>query len=435
MTRMKAFFRVGTVALVILLCGLPLSASLARQDGGESCAPAVGEPIRLGAIFPQRALFSVSVADPFQGAEAMRRAVNACGGVAGRPVEWVYEPAAARDDAEAAARRLVEAGVPLIVGSGALAVSEGAGPVAEAAGVVFWEGTASTLPAGAWMFSTRPSNAQLGQQAAAFVQSEVAALVGRADPRVALIYEARARGRQVAEGVLDGLASPPLIRYAYANDLVDPYPLAVNIRDQRIDAVVLSAFDNDGAWLWYALREADANVGAWIHVGSTGYIRSLCGRAGNIDGFVSVSAAGQVSSAYREQAAGPVYAAYREAYRDAFGAAPSDLADLSASSVDLLLRRVLPRVEGAYTPEAIRRAILSLDEPGPLGLMGEGLAFDPATGLNRYPGVVVQQQQGRSFCAVWPGEIATCADPLRPFPTWRQRALAEYNPAYCGPSA
>ncbi|MBC7811311.1 MAG: hypothetical protein H7175_09195, partial [Burkholderiales bacterium] len=46
-------------------------------------------------------------------------------------------------------------------------------------------------------------------------------------------------------------------------------------------------------------------------------------------------------------------------------------------------------------------------------------------------GAVVRQQQGSFFCSVWPEEIATCAADIQPFPTWRERALLEQNPAIC----
>lgn len=412
---MKTLIRSLVYSLLIVLAITPITMAAAAD-----CTPAEGEPIRLGVIFPEGALFTSENTTDYQGVQAMGAAFNACGGVNGRPVEWVYEPAASRTQAANAATRLIEeAGVTLIVGSGLPAVDEGAREVAEAKGVVYWEVTEAVDPEGEWFFSPRPTSSQLGALTGQFVAESLPESLGKSDLRVALIYENRPHGQTLAEGIRDALPTPPALEYSYTDHLYEAYDLGIRLREEHIDVVILAAFERDGDRLWFGARYADANVGAWIHVGSEGYKRGLCERLGNIDGFIGIDSTGPISTTYRQEIAGEFYANYRRIYMRTHSVEPTERADLAASGVYLLLKHVLPVVEGDFTAENIRTALLSLDLRE-VGLMGEGLIFED--GLNAAPGIVVQQQQGGNFCSVWPSAIGTCAGGLTPFPTWVERA-------------
>jgi branched-chain amino acid transport system substrate-binding protein len=418
--------RKWAVYLVVLLSLLPFSEPDLRAQT-DGCEAAAGEPMVLGAIFPTGDLFSVSSNESLQGAEAMRQAINVCGGVDGRPVEWLYGPAVDRYEAADAVAALVAEGVPLIVGSGATAVHLGATEAAQAAAVMYWEVSEPLTVAGDWIFTTRPTAEQLGWEAANFVQSEIP------DARVALIHESRELAQQVAGGVLDGLTDPPVIEMSYDDALYDAYTLAQRIRDEDIDVVILAAFDRDGNRLWYALRDADANIDAWLHIGSEGYRRDLCARALNIEAFMSVSAVGNVDVDYREAVLGVVYDEYLSTYLAEYSTQPSDEADLSAAGVYLLLHHVLPAVEGDYTAENIREAALNIDFDSAVGMMGEGIVFGDESSRNEAASVLIRQQQGQHFCSLFPADIATCSGSIVPFPTWRERALEQERGIVCNP--
>jgi|GEM_PF-1491088 len=425
-TWLNAVVGVGARCIVplrvtLLICLALLVQPIAAQD---ECIPADGESIILGAIFPEGNLLTRRDGESYQGAEAMRQAINACGGVNGRPVEFMYEPANDRDEAAESAQRLVEAGVPLIVGSGSQAVSEGAREVTEAAGVIYWEMTESLDDAGEWSFSSRPNNWGLGFAAAEFVLTTIP--TSNDAPRIALVHEARARGQQIAEGVMQMLelvGVPAIIEYSYSDILYETNDLAERIRDEQIDVLIFSGFDEDGEYLWYALREANANIKAWLQVGSEGYGREWCERGGNMQGFISIDATGPISTSYRQAWMGEVYTLYRRTYLNEYGTEPSYNADLSAIGIHELMSRIAPFVEGDYTSEAIRAASNEF-------VAQQARMYGEETGFN-VSGVVVRQQQGSFFCSVWPQDIATCAAGVQPFPTWRERALLEQNPAIC----
>src|SRR5690606_29546062 len=166
--------------------------------------------------------------------------------------------------------------------------------------------------------------------------------------RIALLYEDRAH--LIAEGVTDVLQ--PHITHRYSNRLQDAYNLAVEIRNEQIDVVIVATFEGDAQYFWQQLRRADANIAAWIQVGSQ--LDDRC------DSFaaISIGAAGEVDPAYRALTAGAVYERYRELSAGLFGAV-SERADLAASGLLMLLTYVLDADEVPTTSEAMRDAVLS----------------------------------------------------------------------------
>lgn len=405
-----------TVLFIAMLCG-------GAAAGEEACVPAQGDPVRIGMVFPPDTLFGSLAADSYQGAAAMAEAINVCGGVAGRPVALVGASAANRNAALAAVDALSH-DVPVVVGSGMAVVSD---VLAQAAGedtFFYWEVSEPLDAPHAYALAARPNNAQLGAQAAAYVNSDVVALLDETQQlNVALVYEDNARARAVADGVRQALAAPPLIDQSVTTSGREGYQLAVRMREQRVNVAIVVVFERDADRLWVDLRQADANLTAWVQVGGDQYRHNICSRIGNTDGIVSISAAGPISQAYREMTAGPVYAAYLDAYENLFGHAPGEKADLAASGMYVLLREILPQVaDDDYTPAAVQQAAASATSAVDSALMGEGWAADPVTWTNQAAVAVVAQQQNGAFCTLAPGAAATCQLPLQPLPTWRIRA-------------
>ena len=396
-----------------------------QAQSATTCSAATGDPIQIGAVFPQGALLTVNIAEAYQGAEAALETVNACGGVNNRPVEWLYIPANRRADAIAAAQDLVEDGITLIIGGGSQAVTEGLETASLNGDFVYWEVTETLSGESEWAFTSRPSNRQLGEAAAEFATTSFSETLNIPDLRVALVYEDRPRGEQIASGIRSTLT--PVIELSYSDTLTIPYSLAERIRDEDIDLVMLGAFDDDADRLWFAMRQADANVSGLLQVGSAGYRRNLCDRFGNFDGFITVSPAGRISATYLTTV--ELYDTFRERYLRNNSSTASEQAMLSASGVYMLLHHVLPTVEGDYTAENIRQAILNVDIPAFSGFMGEG--FSIADGVNSSPGVIIQQRQQGVFCTTWPDSIAMCA--VEAFPTWRERALREESTTCTNP--
>lgn len=410
------------VLLVWLLASLVVTVS--AQETPDTCTPASGAPIRLGAVFPPETLFSASAADSYRGAAALVEAVNACGGVNGRPVELVYAPAGNRNQVIGAVEQLQD--VPLIIGSGSPAISTALLEASRDGDFIYWE-VNEPLDAGhEWSFSPRPNNSQLGATAATLLLS----LLPDVPIRLALVYENETGAVHAAEGfagTLEAARVPISIRHSYNGSLSNSYGLAVRMRESGINAVAVAGFQGDADSLWRAMRQADANVSAWIYIGGASYRRNSCQRLGNADGVISVSAEGQVSADYRRGTMGALYEQYATIFRERYGTRPGESADLSASGTYLLLQYILTKADN-FDAESIRTALLSTTIPEPVGLLGEGISFrvqDSSFATNQpVTGIVTLRQNGQ-FCTLFPEALATCGGDMQPFPTWRERARLE----------
>lgn len=401
-------------------------------DAQEACTPAQGSPIVIGAIFPAASVFSADVTTAFGGAEAMRLAINACGGVQGRPVEFAYESANDYDAAAAAVEELVAQDVAVIIGSGLPAVSEGA-LAAVGQRAVYWEVTESVTASDAWVFSTAAADTQLGLAAGEFIAARQTqnALAESTPVRAALIYEGRRRGQETAVGVQQSfLADHLVLTHRYEDHLENPEGLARELKRLDVNVILVSAFEADAIRLWFAVRQADLALSAWVQIGSDHSFRRLCENGLSGDAVITVSRAGAAAYTYREQTIGQIYSAYRASYVTLFGSYPNAQADLSASGVYLLLRNVLPQVTDEISAPAVRDVISHNPLGNTTGLFGESLSFRPENRVNLNTVAVITQQQAGLICNLSPTAIATCQSMI-PFPTWRERAVQEANGVTC----
>jgi ABC-type branched-subunit amino acid transport system substrate-binding protein len=409
--------------LLLLFC---LTVSFASAQDAAECTPASGDPLRIGTVFSSAALLSSSAVQPYQGVITMVDALNACGGVGGHPVELVNIPANNRDTAREAVSKL-KGDVPLIIGSGSPAVSEVLLEESRQGDFIYWEVSESLDAPHQWSFSSLPTDSQLGSQTADFIQSSVTSLLDKTPLRLAIVHEKRPAAQAVVDALIVSLSTPPTLIYAYDNVLTDGYAVAKQMREKKVNVMVIVAFDRDSDQMWLSMRQADANVLAYIQVGSEPTRRNACNRIGNSDHLVTITRTGAVSDAYRQQYIGAVDEHYTAAYMKQFALLPDAAADLSASSVYLLLHDLLPQTANDFTVSNIQRILQSAQLPTSSGIMGEGFQLDNTSFINQSAVAIVQQRQDNRFCSLFPSEIATCSADLQPFPTWRERvSLPEF---------
>jgi ABC-type branched-subunit amino acid transport system substrate-binding protein len=379
-----------------------------------ACKPADGSPLRFGTLFPAQGLFQQKT-DSQRGIEAVVAAINACGGVGGHPVELVS--AQAHDYAEALSviRNL---NVPLIIGSGAGFISQALMDASASGAFVYWEVTEPLDAAGKYAFSPRPSSAQIGAAGADFIAGRLTPVLNSQPARVTLVAEDRSR--RLSDSLDEALN--PILEKRYRNLLRNAYPFAVQVREKKSNVVAVTAFEDDADQFWFDLRQADATISAWVQLTTDSVVPIPCARFGQAEAFISVGPVGPASADYRASLGGD-YERFAKQYQEKFDVGPSPRADLAASGVYLLLRYALADAE-SFTPDGIRSAVLSAHIDQAAGFWGEGLDMEETTGLNRRAAVLVSQQQRAGLCVLEPAEVATCQQPVQPFGTWRQRALA-----------
>lgn len=411
------------VLLLLLFC---LTVSFAAAQDAAECIPASGTPLRIGTVFSSAALLSSSAVQPFRGVITMVDAINACGGVGGHPVEFVNVPANNRDSAREAVSKL-KGDVSLIIGSGSPAVSEVLLEASRSGDFIYWEVSEPLDEPHHWSFSSLPTNSQLGSQTTSFIQSSVSTLLEKTPLRLAIVHEKRPAAQAVVDALTAGLSTPPALVYAYENVLNDGYTVAKQMREKKVNVVVIVAFDRDSDEMWLNMRQADANVSAYIQVGSEPTRRNACNRIGNSDHLVTITRSGAVSDAYHQQHIGTLYERYTAAYMKQFALLPDAMADLSASSTYLLLHELLPQTADDFTVSNIQQALQSVQLPIGSGLMGEGFQLDASLLVNQSSMAIIQQRQNNRFCSLFPSDIATCSADLQAFPTWGERvSLPEF---------
>lgn len=391
--------------MLLMLIFVPVSMA---QDG--DCVPANGEPILLGAVFPQNIMLVQDTSSFYQGANAMREAINACGGVSGRPVEWIFETASSYDSAQEAFERLINTqSVPLIVGSGFDSVHDALVDAVDEAGIVLWE-VSENLEAGSdWAFYALPQDRTIGRETANFILNNVELLLN--EPlQIALIHEDRPRAQHIAQGFRNSFEGGIVIDESYSNSLTNASSIAVDMREQGVNVVIVVAFHDDADRLWRAMRQADANVGAWLHVGGEDYQRSLCDRLGNTDNLLLVGTTSLINDAFPQVINATILSSYLQQYHNLYDTEPNYQANLSASGMYVLLTEILPQTDGDYSAEAIQQ-VLSATDMSRMGMVGDAAA------------VVIEQNHTGTFCTVAPSGLSTCSEPLQSFPTWRERAL------------
>lgn len=421
--------RRSIVLLIVLLTVMDAFFGLVTvqsEDTPVDCIPAQGEPIQIGGVLPTGTIFSSKLGEPLNGVTMMIEAFNACGGVNGRPITWRHIAAVNRTEAQAAIETLIAEQISIVIGSGTPAVGEVLTEIAEREQIVFWEVSEGLLPtqqSAAWTFSPRPTHRQIGSRAAEYIQTDLSADLNLEEIQLALIYEERIPAQEIAGGLRTTLNTTPVIDLRYSNVLQDTRTLGAQIRDRDANVLVSTSFNEDADTLWYNMREADANVAAWIHIGNEGYREGMCSRIGNSEGFISIGAGGPVSEDFRSAMDTAIYRQYLHQHQLAFDRAPVEREQLSASGMYTLLRDVLPNVDDYNSAKAIRTTILETKDTH-VGLMGYGFAVTSEPAVNASASIIVQQRQDGVLCSTWPSAIVTCNTPVQPFPTWRQRVLA-----------
>lgn len=365
----------------------------------------------VGLVFPSDSFLIPNRVDFYRGAAGMLVTMNQCS--TGNTIEWVEAYAEDYEGAIDAAQMLAtEHDVKLIIGGGSTAVSDGLADAARDLDIILWETTDGLTSGGYNAFSATNSNFQRGLSVADFVRNTYGE-----EASIALIYNERERSTGIAQGIQSVLGDNILIKQVHA-ETIPASQLALDIRRQEIDVVILVTFQTVADSLWRSMRDADANVEGWLNVGDPGYRFGLCNRIGESDGLITI---------HRFAMTNPdndIFDEFATYYQTEFGKFPTERSHLTASGVYMLLSYVLPQFDDNPSADAIRDAIYSASADMGDGLMGEGLSVSAESGSNELASLVVQQNQSGAFCTASPSALATCST-VEEFSSWRDRAIMQ----------
>lgn len=391
------------IIVIIVLFGVILTPVSAQGD----CVPASGEPITLGAVFPQDFLLLDNSNNAYSAVLAVTELYNQCNEGA-RPIEWQLEPATTYDDAIEAMERFSENNVPIVIGSGMESVSEGLNDAAAEHEIVFWDVTERPrqMPSD-WSFTLRPSDTVLGNRTAQFIQTEVVNAVLDEPLRLALVAEDTPRANMMADAVREQLGNAIVVDETIARTS----DVAVSIRESDANVLLVISISGDATSLWFAMRQADANVDAWMFLGQEELtITSRYVDDPDTTGVMIVGSQHVAVESIEQVISQEWYTLFLQAYRDLSDDAPDTEALSVAVGTYHLLVSVLSQVPADITSEAVR-AVMQNTSDIDLFNLTEPLSL------------VVRQRQENGYCLLAPLSFVTCDAPMQAFPTWRQRVL------------
>lgn len=394
--------RLGIVAISLLMFIVPQVAP-ARSE----CVPASGDPITLGAVFSQGFLVLDDSNSAYNAVLATTDLYNQCNG-GDPPIQWQLEVATTYDDARAAAETLSEDNIPLVIGSGMDSVSDGLADAAAEHSFVFWDVTEHPRETPSdWSFAFRPDDTLLGTRTASYIQNDVANSVLEQPLRVALVVEDTPRAVTMADAVRLALGDA-IVMDATIGNVANT---GVRIRESGANVLLAIIINADATNLWFDMRQADANVQAWLMLGQD---RLMLTRRHGVDrdttGVMTIDVNHFALADVAQAISVEWYDAFLHQYSEYADAVPDTRAMSAAVGTHHLLYAILSQLGTEVSSDKIRSGLQDTSDTEQFGVL-DGL---PLT---------VYQQQSDGYCLLSPLAFATCNAPMQPFPTWRQRVL------------
>jgi len=402
-----------------LLAGLGMTATSLRPGRAQS-AP----PLRIGFVLPYSGDLAWYGQEIGRGYELAIQALNAQGGVLGRPLAAakadVPSPAAALGEIS----RLHDQNVRILIGSGYTAMALAATPIAERSQVLWWETNALdnglTTRGLHHVFQFAPNNDRFDGASVTLFRALAPTLLGKPADKltVGLAYENSVAGTSQSGVQRKGLAAagtPIVADLSYDRKSSDLSPVLLQLRDKAPDVLIQSGYQDDVVLFWRQAKELGYLPGLAISAGAAAtqdFANSLGPKL--VDGIIAYS----FPAPDMDEAGAPGVGAFAQAYRDAYGQPPPSGHSLSGYAGMLALADVV-RAAGTDDPDALAKAAHAIDKPVGSYPNGAGLKFNE-TGRNERAAVSGFQWQDGRLVTIWPDRIAHGAarGPLVP---WDQR--------------
>jgi len=445
-------------ALALMLAGCASTAQAPSQSA-QASANTTGRPsaapIRIGAVFPLSGNAAGLAGQQLAGVRIAIDAVNADGGVGGRPLELDVKDLPAAAAAPDVMIQLKQEGASVVIGAYSSDLSIAASQAASDAGLVYWEAgavadqlTGRGLPL---VFRVGASGANLGANSADFAAQELPARLGRSGPnevRLAIVAARDDYAESVAaaaRATAQSAGMPIVADTTYDLYVPDWTSVMATLAAASPDVIILASHILDGIAFRQQMLTEGLHVGALIGSTMAECDPDFAGELGPdaVGIFASDRPTGGFQPSALSSTAREVYDRLAAAWADQTPAAttptpydyygsggagftisgpieegsaaagPTEEALSGFSAAWVLAHDVLPAAAaiGALDAQGIAAAARALDLPVGALPNGAGVKFssDPATlGQNeRAVGVIWQWQAIRSYTFVWPAQYAT----------------------------
>ncbi len=257
---------------------LAASGRAASKSGTQAVKPAP----QLGAALPLTGAYALEGDETLRGILLAMDAVNAAGGIAGKPVAFTREDMPAQSSAAATVNGLISnAHANILFGSGTSTLSYPATAAAELAQVPFIELTAPAdgiMTRGfKFLLRTGPTTSMIGGLAAGTIQSRFA---GR---KLGLLFNTGATGGAIAAATIAALNTaklPVTLAAGYPEDAVDLYDPVGRLMRAKVDVLLHAAGPDDALALFQAMKSLNWRPASLIGCGNGYGLRDTAHGAG-----------------------------------------------------------------------------------------------------------------------------------------------------------
>ena len=397
------------------------------------------EPIRIGVLLPLTGPFAKNGQENWEAMQIARDMINERGGVNGRKIEYLQGDATSPNAAISETERLItKDGIKITTGSFASPLAIAVSQAAERHGVFHWETTGAaeviTRRGFKHTFQVGAPARKYGQAAVDFIIDDLAKRLNKplSDTRVALLWENRAFGKSVGDGIRAYAATKNMkLVYdeGYDQFATDMTPIVQKLKDVKPDILIAISFPNDAILFQRKAKELDFNVAAFIGV-SAGYsspdLRNSIGDS--VNGIFVADFPPKVNPAVLNPETRKVADEFYKRYEAKMKRPPAGHAAAGFSAVWALFTEVLPKAK-AYEPAELREIALKLDLPVGSLVNGSGIKFtnfdwaeDPKdAGQNLLASIGVWQWTKDGNEQVSPANLATHQPTMVPMPSWEKR--------------
>lgn len=419
----------------IVACLAGAAAILATAEFAAAQQP----PIRIGVLLPVTGPFAKNGIENWEAMQIARDMINERGGINGRKIEYLQGDATSPNAAISETERLItKDGIKITTGSFASPLAIAVSQAAERHGVFHWETTGAaeiiTRRGFKHTFQVGAPARKYSQAAVDFIINDLAKRLNKpvGDLRIALLWENRAFGKSVGDGVR-AYATSKNIKLVYDEGYdqfaTDMTPIVQKLKDVKPDVLIAISFPNDAILFQRKAKEIDFNVSAFIGV-SAGYsspdLRNSIGDA--VTGLFVSDFPPKVNANVLKPEVRKVAEEFNKRYEDKMKRPPAGHASAGFSAIWALFTEVLPKAK-TYEPDELREIALKLDLPEGSLVNGSGIKFtnfdwpeDPKdAGQNLRAAIGVWQWTKDGNEQVFPPSLATAQPAMVPLPAWNKR--------------
>jgi branched-chain amino acid transport system substrate-binding protein len=390
-------FKITKFALALGACSV-LMAGTAAAD------------MKVGAVFPFSGALALLGQESFRGLEIAVNEINAAGGVNGEKIQILKADAVDPTQAVSETKRLISSDVVAIFGSYASGISYAASPVAELAGVPFFELGATahkiTTRDYKYLFRSNPNTALYGVSVVNALHDIVAPGMGMdaKDIKIGIIHEDGPYGTDVAateKQRAQELGYKVVEVLPYSAKTVDLSSLILRLKGAQANVVLQTAYQNDAILYFNQAKAAGFKPKVVIGAGG-GYSLADTAKA------VGTGMNGVFDLDFPQSSINPAGAPgldkFLSAYKAAYRSDPQSGHSLTNYVGAKVFFQAIANAKST-DKDKIRAAVLAYKQPAGQSANGWGFDFG-ADGQNNASTFYVMQWQDGQLVTIAPSNLA-----------------------------